>query len=121
MPGCRPGSKWGPEGCAARTAAQPEQPSRPNITAVGRSDDEELDAAGDVQLDAGDVPGEVGAEPGDRVGDVLRLAGPLEDGSIRDPLVHRRVRQVERLGPDDPGNDGVGGDAVLTAFHRERL
>src|SRR3954451_19605728 len=76
--------------------------SRPNITAVGRSEDEELDAAGDVQLDAGDVPGEVGAEPGDRVGDVLRLAGPLEDGSIRDPLVHRRVRHVERLGPDDP-------------------
>ena len=34
--------------------------------------------------------GEVGAEEGDRVRDLLRLAGPLQGGPGDDPLVHRR-------------------------------
>ena len=43
------------------------------------SEDEQLDAAGDVELDAGDVAREVGAEERDRVRDVVGLAGALED------------------------------------------
>src|SRR6185312_2779269 len=93
--------------------------TRPRVART--SEDEELDAARDVQLDAGDVGGEVGAEEGDRVRDVLRLTGPLEDRSVRDPLVHGRAREVKRLGTDDPRDDGVGGDPVPAALHRERL
>ena len=46
--------------------------------------------------------------------------GPLEDGPVRDPLVHRRVREMERLGADDPGHDRVAGDPVAAALHRQR-
>ena len=42
------------------------------------SEDEELDAAGDVELDPRDVRGEVRAEERDRVRDVLRLPGRLK-------------------------------------------
>src|SRR5579864_7798761 len=83
-------------------------------------EDEELDAAGDVELDAGDVRGEVGAEEGDRVRDLLRLTRPPEGGAGDDPLVHLGVRHVEGLGADDARHDRVAGDAVARAFNRKR-
>ena len=52
-------------------------PAEPDTFQDG-SGHEQLDAAGDVERDAGHVGGEVGAEERDRVGDVLRLAGALE-------------------------------------------
>src|SRR5581483_4392449 len=103
---------------ARRRTAGDEAATPPGYRSL---EDEQLDAARDVELDAGDVPGEVGAEECDRVRDVLRLAGALEDRPVRDPLVHRRVRHVKRLGADDPGNDRVGGDPVAAALHRKRL
>ena len=46
--------------------------------------------------------------------------GPLEHGAGDDPLVHRRVRHVERLGADHAGHDRVARDPVPAALHRER-
>src|SRR5579864_1364401 len=83
-------------------------------------EDEELHAARDVELDAGDVGGEVGAEEGDGVRDLLRLTRPPEGGAGDDPLVHLGVRHVEGLGADDARHDRVAGDPVAGAFHCER-
>ena len=85
------------------------------------SEHEQFDAAGHVQLDAGDVGGQVGAEERDRVGDVLRLARALEHRPVGDPLVHRGVRHVESLGADDARDDRVARDPVTTSLHRQRL
>src|SRR4029453_14739957 len=63
----------------------------------GELEREELDPAGDVEADAGDVRGQVRAQERDRVRDVLRVARPAERGPFDDPLVHLRVREMEGL------------------------
>src|SRR5205823_11024228 len=83
------------------------------------SKNEKLYSAADIQLDAGDVGGEVGAEEGDRVRDLLRLAGPPERRAGDDPLVHDGIRHAEGLGGDYAGHDRVAGDPVPGALHRE--
>src|SRR4051812_3791681 len=80
---------------------------------------EELDAAGDVQADAGDVAREIGAQKGDRVRDVLRLADAAQRRPLDHPLVHLRVAEMERLAADDPGDDRVDGDPVPRALERQ--
>src|SRR5258706_465573 len=87
-----------PASRAGRPASFPRNDHRTlatNGTPPTLLEHEQLDAAGDVELDAGHVRGEVGAEKGDRVRDVLRLPRPLEDRSVGDPLVHRGARHVE--------------------------
>src|SRR4029077_5371196 len=104
---------------AASESSRKRRRRRTAFRLAGALEGEELDAAGDVELDAGDVRGEVGAEEGDRVRDLLRLTRPLEGGSRDDPLVHLRVRHVEGLGADDAGHDRVAGDSVAGALHGE--
>src|SRR6185436_3286986 len=87
----------------------------------GASEHEELDASRDVELDARDVRGEVGAQECDRVRDVLRLPRALEHRPRGDPLVHGCVGHVERLCPYDARNDRVARDPVAPTLHRERL
>src|SRR4051794_14742984 len=73
----------------------------------------------DVQDDAGDVAGGLGGEEGGGLGDVggpadvphRDLGGQLVPGGA----VHRG----EHRGLDQPGSDGVGGDAVPGAFQGE--
>src|SRR3954453_16629322 len=81
---------------------------------------EELDPAGDVQADAGDVRGQGGAQERDRVRDVLRLTGTAEGSAPRHPLVHLLVAEPEGLRADDPGHDRVARDPVPRALERER-
>src|SRR3954454_137226 len=83
-------------------------------------EDEKLDAARDVELDAGDVRGEVGAEERDGVRDLLGLPRTAKRRPLHDPLVRLCVRHRKRLGPDHAGHDGVARDAAPGAFHRER-
>src|SRR6266540_2755952 len=87
---------------------------------AGFSEYEELYASRDGQADARDVRGEVGAEEGDGVRDLLRLAGAPHRGPFDHPLVHLGVPQAESLGPDHAGNDRVAGDPVPAALERER-
>src|SRR3954447_5208623 len=104
----------------------PTTPDCPRKNATTRSriswwlEGKELDSTADVQLHAGDVRGEIRAEEGDRVGDVLRLAGPPERRAGDHALVHVRVAEVERLRPDDARNDRVDVDSVARPFERER-
>src|SRR5256714_14488593 len=85
-----------------------------------RSEGEELDAAADVQPDAGYVARQVRTEEGDRVRDVLWLACAPHGRPPHHALVHLRVAESKRLGADDPRDDGVAGDPVARAFEGER-
>ena len=83
---------------------------------------EQLDAAADVDLRAGDVRGEVGAEKRDGI----RARPPARPGrrnavrrAMRSSIA--RIAEAERLRRDDPRNDRVGSDPVPRAFERERL
>src|SRR5438477_440906 len=100
-------------------------PSYPRVNLLEsrrrRSEDEQLDAAADVELDPRHVRGQVGAEEGDDVRDLLRLARAAEGGPLHYPLVHGRVRHLERLRLDHARDDCVAGDPVPAALHRERL
>src|SRR4051812_46991798 len=84
------------------------------------SEHEKLDAARDVELDAGDVRGEVGAKERDRVRDLLGLARTAKGRPLDDPLVRLGVRHRKRFRPDHAGHDRVAGDAMAGAFHGER-
>src|SRR6266511_6286021 len=91
-----------------------------NSNETGISERKELDAAADVELDPGDIAGEVGTEEGDRIRDVLRLARATHGRPTDHPLVHLRVAEVERLGSDHAGDDRVHRDPVPGALERER-
>src|SRR5262245_35606973 len=73
-------------------------PPRKNATTRSRmswcSEGKELDSTADVQPDAGDVAREVGAQEGDCVGDVQRLACLAKRGPANHALVHFRVAEV---------------------------
>src|SRR5438105_7255916 len=107
--------------CMTTVATGPSRfTSRHSPMALGR---EEGDAARDLERDAGDVAGLVGAEEGDRVGDVGGLPEALEDRPLLEALVDRiRLgRGLARLAADDAGHDRVGGDAVAPALQRGGL
>src|SRR5919201_167260 len=79
-----------------------------------------LDPAAHVQLDPGDVAGQVGAEERDRVCDFLRLAGSAQRSPADHSLVHLWVAEGERLGGDHARHDRVDRDAVPRPFERGR-
>src|SRR5207244_2854756 len=84
------------------------------------SEGKELDSTADVELDTGEVGGEVGAEEDDRVGDVRGLPGTSHRRSPDHALVHLRIAELERLRADDAGDDRVDRDPVAGALERER-
>src|SRR6266508_3978036 len=108
------------DGLPAGLRGHPLKARRP-VSGTALLERKELDPAADVQADAGHVGGEIGAQEGDRVRNVLRLARPAQRRALDHSLVHLRVAEREGLGGDDPGDDGVDGDPVASALECERL
>ena len=78
---------------------------------ITKLEGEELDAAGDVELHAGDVRGEVGAEEGDRVGDV-DAARPGRRSAVR-RIIRSFISAFPKLNASVPMIPGTMAFAVM--------